>query len=74
VPDILDSAFHTAFFIAAGGSAGASGKVVVSGEFQKAGVEVNGIAAALQHHAAEVIGLLWRSPFCVRMKRRALQD
>ena len=37
VPNILDGAFHAAFFIAAGRSAGASGKVVVSGEFQKAG-------------------------------------
>src|SRR5271157_335722 len=57
VPNILDGAFHAAFFIAAGRSAGSSGKVVVSGEFQEAGVEVNGIAAALQDHAAEIVGL-----------------
>jgi hypothetical protein len=64
--NLLDSAFHAAFFIAAGGGAGASGKVVMSREFQEAGVKVNGIAVALQDHAAEVIGFLWRSPFCVR--------
>jgi hypothetical protein len=66
LPNVLDGAFHAAFFIAAGRSTGSSGKVVVSGEFQEAGVKVKGIAAAFQDHAAEIVGLLWRSPFCAR--------
>jgi hypothetical protein len=31
--------------------------VIVSGEFQEAGVEMNGIAAAFQDHAAQIVGL-----------------
>ena len=31
--------------------------MVVSREFQEAGVKVNGIAAALQDHAAEIVSL-----------------
>ncbi|MGB9486460.1 MAG: hypothetical protein WCD04_10165 [Terriglobia bacterium] len=57
VPNILDGALHAAFFITPGRTTGSSGKVVVSREFQEAGVKVNGIAAALQDHAAEIVGL-----------------
>src|SRR5262249_49161291 len=63
---ILNRALHAALFIAPGGAAGPGGGVVVGGEFQEAGMEVDGIAVALQDYAAEIVGLWWRSPFCVR--------
>src|SRR5271157_3085178 len=56
VTDILDGALHAAFFIAPGGAAGSSGEMVVGREFEKTGVEVNGIATAFQDHAAEIVG------------------
>src|SRR5208283_1073400 len=56
VPDILDGALHAAFFIAPRRAAGTSGEMVVGREFEKTGVEVNGIAAAFQDHAAEIVG------------------
>ena len=56
VTDILDGALHAAFFIAPRRAAGASGEMVVGGEFEEAGVEMNGVAAALQDHAAEIVG------------------
>ena len=54
---ILDGPFDAPFFISSGRAARTRGEVVVRGEFQEAGVEVNGIAIALQDHAAEVVGL-----------------
>jgi hypothetical protein len=47
---VLDRAFDAAFFIAAGRTARESGEVVVGGEFEQAGMEVDGLAAALQYH------------------------
>jgi hypothetical protein len=54
---ILDSALHAPFFIPAGGAAREGGEVVVGGEFQEAGMKMNGIAAAFQDHTAEIVGL-----------------
>ena len=56
VTDVLDGALHAAFFIAPRRAAGTSGEMVVGGEFEEAGMEVNGIAAAFQDHAAEIVG------------------
>ncbi len=55
VTDILNGALHAAFFIAPGRTAGPSGEMVVGREFEKTRVEVNGLAAALQDHAAEIV-------------------
>ena len=57
VTNILDGALHAAFFVAPGRTTGPSGEVVVGREFEEAGVEVDSIAAALQDHAAEIVGL-----------------
>ena len=54
--DILDGALHAPFFIAPSGAAREGGEVTVGGEFQEAGVEMNGIAATFQDHAAEMVG------------------
>ena len=56
VTSVLDGALHAAFFIAPRRAAGTSGEMVVGREFEKTGVEVNGIAAAFQDHAAEIVG------------------
>src|SRR5271165_6366355 len=56
VADILNGALHAAFFIAPGGAAGPSGEMVVGREFEKTGVEMDGLAAAFQDHAAEIVG------------------
>ena len=56
VTNILDGPLHAAFFISPRRATGASGEMVVGGEFEKTGMEVNGIAAALQDHAAEIVG------------------
>ena len=55
--NILDGALHAAFFVAPGRTTGPSGEVVVGREFEETGVEVDSIAAALQDHAAEIVGL-----------------
>src|SRR5439155_15894454 len=71
---ILNGALHAALFIAPRGAAGPGGEVVVGREFQEAGMEVDGIAAALQNHAAEIVGFLCPCALCSRTMREALQD
>ena len=56
VTNILNGALHAAFFIAPRRAAGASGEMVVGREFEKTGVEMDGIATAFQDHAAEIVG------------------
>ena len=41
-----------------------SGEMIVGGEFKKARVEVDRITATLQNHATEIVGFIFRSPFC----------
>ena len=55
--DVLDGTLHASFFIPAGGAAREGGEVIVGREFQEAGVEKNGVAAAFQDHAAYIVGL-----------------
>src|SRR5436190_22658376 len=55
--DVLDGAFHAPFFIPAGRAARKGGEVIVGREFQEAGVEMNGVAAAFQDHAAKIVVL-----------------
>jgi hypothetical protein len=54
---ILNSTFHTPFFIPAGRAAREGGEMIVGRELQEARMEVDGIAATLQDHAAEIVGL-----------------
>jgi hypothetical protein len=54
--DVLDGAFDAPFFVAPRRATRASGEMIVSGEFEEAGMKVDGIAAPLQDYAAEVVG------------------
>src|SRR5271157_319149 len=56
VTDILNGALDAAFFPPRARTAGPGGEVVVGGKLQEAGVEVDGVAAALQDDTAEVVG------------------
>lgn len=55
VTHILNGALDASLFISAGRVARASGKVIVSGEFQQVGMEVDGIAATLQDHTFQMV-------------------
>jgi len=57
VADILNGALDAAFFPPGARIGGAWGEVVVGRKFQEAGMEMNGVTAALQHDTAEIIAL-----------------
>jgi len=52
---VLNGALDAPFFITPGGAARAGSEVVVGGEFEQAGMEMNGIAAALEYHAFQIV-------------------
>jgi hypothetical protein len=60
--DVLNGSFDAPFLVASGRAARTGGEMIVSGEFQKARVEVDSITAALQHYAAKIIGR--QVPWC----------
>src|SRR5215471_9870042 len=52
--DVLNGPFHAPFLVPSGRAARTRGEMIISGELQEARVEVDGITATLEHHAAEV--------------------
>src|SRR5215831_8510910 len=55
ISDVPNGAFHATLLIAGADLTGTRDKMVMSAEFQQAWVEVNLVAAALQHRTAEIV-------------------
>ena len=55
MPQVLDLSFDLSFLVAASRRAGAGGEVVVAGEFEQSGVELDGGAAAVEDGGSEVV-------------------
>ena len=55
VAQVLDLALDLALLVAAPRGAGAGGEVVVPGEFEQPGMELDGVAAAVEDGASEVV-------------------
>lgn len=55
VAQISDGTFDAALFIAASGTTGASGEMVVAAEFEQAGVKVDSLAVSFEDDGLEII-------------------